>query len=365
MKSKKKSQKRSGSVATNNQTTYLSLWNKVRTKRSLILGLFLLSVLPLVGLSFGAYMILRDSALIKQGGFETHISEEQVSTNDVGTLTVYGRMEFFFDEEFGEDYLIVELSGFNFSPKSEETRKPDLCVRNIYGSQIGSHMTIQGVTRYMFQPTEPRYQTEQLCQTRWTNPEDWKPVNIIKDDGPIPVSYLHPRLPLYYPFDVRRSEFFVWADAYQNDNDLIEVVPQLHLASMMREWSETVTFQEKQIEVNDTIRKALYVDVTFQRPISVRIFTSLMITALFLFITLLLFVRDNGSALEVSLAILLGLWGVKDLIRGPDQYSMILIDTIFFMLYIYFAIIVFLRFSTLPLYKKLRFQNGTDSLADQ
>jgi hypothetical protein len=85
------------------------------------------------------------------------------------------------------------------------------------------------------------------------------------------------------------------------------------------------------------------VRITFQRPLGRRALTVILLGTLFVFILSLLFLEETATFLEVAVGILLGLWGVREVLLPPYVTGPTMIEPLVLMLYFALVVAVLLR----------------------
>jgi hypothetical protein len=134
----------------------------------------------------------------------------------------------------------------------------------------------------------------------------------------------------------------------------MNIQPNIIVNTNLPGWHDDIEITPIQIKVNGRNKPAFQIDVTLRRLLSVRILTVLLLLILVGFITFLPFVKETGSAIELSLGIFFGLWGIQDvLIPGDIEYTT-LIHSLLMMLYTYLAVAAVIRFVSIPMLKQAR-----------
>lgn len=308
------------------------------------------SFFPILILLSGIYILSDEFIHSSYGDRKLFVSSEKSDFDKLVTLGAY--MEFVepqVDDYSSESGLEVEIGIATLN--SLQYDDSDICIGEIYGEAFSSYYKVGEVEQYILENVSPVYSLDNFCQDRDISVHQTP--NQMDDLGWIPVNYRNLRYEKYFPLDEREVTFYLWVEAYQENGAAFPLVPEVYLSSKMAEWNEEVHFTKRVINVNGEDLEALEVNVIFKRPLTTRLFTFVILGTLYLFVTLLLFVKDTGSALEVSLGILLGLWGIQEIIRPPTLGTITLVDTLILVLYFYFALIAVLRFITVPLYQKL------------
>jgi len=147
----------------------------------------------------------------------------------------------------------------------------------------------------------------------------------------------------YYPFDYRKLDVVTWVEISYEDSGgktvLMNITPKVVGYISISNWDTNVQIsQESSPELGHDFAR---VNVIFQRPLAYRALTVVLLLSLFIFIFLLVFVDSISSLLEVALGILLGLWGVQDILVPKDITWPTIIDPLILTLYVFLAFIVF------------------------
>ncbi len=165
-----------------------------------------------------------------------------------------------------------------------------------------------------------------------------------------------------YPFDKRSIFFIVFAEVKTPDGRLITVIPKGNISFTSGLGKQVTGFRnvnivkgELIIDGGETLERGcgLYVCHSFTRP-RWRITAAIsLLVVLLLFMMMMLGVKELGSALEVAVGILFGLWSIREVILPPDFGRSGLADGFLTSLYVAFAVISVVRFISKPSFKKM------------
>jgi hypothetical protein len=136
----------------------------------------------------------------------------------------------------------------------------------------------------------------------------------------------------YYPYDNVLAAFQVKASGYyKNDNTSIESVP------MDIEWS--IAFNNRQIEHYVTKEgdgiSDYQITVDARRPIVYRYLSPLLLASILLLLFLVYITPDIDSSMQIYLGVIFGVWSIRQILVPEEVKSAILLDVVFFSLYLY------------------------------
>lgn len=152
----------------------------------------------------------------------------------------------------------------------------------------------------------------------------------------------------YFPIDERYIQTFVWIEF----EDGSRVAPQIvGLIGTSPDWDKRV--DSRYIE-NHLRGPATLMEILYFRPLGIIVLSIIVLLSLLIFIIALLFIEE-GSFWEVSVGILLGLWGAQNILVPQNISGQNLIHTTVITYYALFAVVVILRLLARPIwtgYKK-------------
>jgi hypothetical protein len=160
----------------------------------------------------------------------------------------------------------------------------------------------------------------------------------------------------YYPFDTRSLDLEMWVETeieYEDgEKELRIVAPNVHTQYNLQDW-ELHLFQEQTIPENrdhlTTISK-----LTLQRAFASRLLTATLLSSLFIIIILLGFTNQIDAFIQASVAVLLTLLGIQDLLTPAAMTATTLVNQIILGLYILFALAVLSRLTVRPIWNYTR-----------
>lgn len=142
----------------------------------------------------------------------------------------------------------------------------------------------------------------------------------------------------YFPLDALDLDISVALEITgvneSNETETMLITPTVHGWVSAPKWEERITRpagQPNRVKIN------------LVRPFSYRALAAILLGSMFVFTFALIFIKETGSFLEVAIGILLGLWGVQDVLIPPDLGSKTLIDSCVLALYVFFAFAIFVR----------------------
>lgn len=169
--------------------------------------------------------------------------------------------------------------------------------------------------------------------------------------------------PKLFPYDAWQSQsILIYPHIVLNNNKQVtnDIPVFMHIQSTLPSWEETIdinsntatflTLSESRIPEWQVTQ----LDVSLKRPLTQRILTASLLTLLFGFIVGLNFVPEIGAVLEVSVGILLGLWGIQDVLIPNYITGTTLVHLLISILYLLLGIIMYFRFIARPLVKQLQ-----------
>ncbi|MFN2242298.1 MAG: hypothetical protein ACK2U2_08425 [Anaerolineae bacterium] len=158
--------------------------------------------------------------------------------------------------------------------------------------------------------------------------------------------------PYYYPFDTRTLGWEVWVDAEIENQDgtseTITIAPNMRSQYNLPEWQLTL-FAEQETPENRTHPVASQ-HLTMQRPFASRLLTTTLLASLFVIILLLGFTRQMDAFVQASVAVLLTLLGIQDLLVPTAISEATIVDQTILAFYVLFALAILGRLTIKPLW---------------
>jgi hypothetical protein len=158
----------------------------------------------------------------------------------------------------------------------------------------------------------------------------------------------------FYPFDSRRGKFALWLES--DSSTALDIFPEVRVDS--NKWRTRTSVNHQNLTINDVNHRVAFLNVTFSRPLNIRIASTLLLAVILGFTFVILFVPDIGSALQVSVAIILGLWGVREILAPESTGYLSLIDVAVLGIYLVLANVALIRFIIWPI--RTRIKQHTD-----
>lgn len=133
----------------------------------------------------------------------------------------------------------------------------------------------------------------------------------------------------------------IWP-AYERINSTNSPAEPVVLESSIENTTET-TYYEPTTRVN----------ISQQRPLAQRMLTAVLLGSILIFILSLLWIQENSNFLEVAVGILLGLWGIQDVLIPSYITGPTLINTLILTFYVLLALVTVVRFAVVPVWRRL------------
>ena len=167
----------------------------------------------------------------------------------------------------------------------------------------------------------------------------------------------------YFPFDKRQitADIELMTEQKSGNTSYSEnIIPVSSILVDSENWDESVGFEIAESKSHFLEgQEAINIQINLQRPLSLRILSTVLLGSMLLLILYLPFIEDSGSFFEVSVGILLGLWGVQAILIPDYITEVTIIDNFILVLYVVFAFGIFIRFVIRPLW--IRFSPRLDS----
>lgn len=259
--------------------------------------------------------------------------------------------------------LLVELKSIRVRDNLVYSRYPDesLCIRSItirarspsgrqflLVDQFASTSELESEIS-----TELKYTiSEQACPTPFGTILTGQELGVV----PLEAS----RTVYFYPFDVHWIDLDVavyatLTDASGERQDIL-LSPNVVIESASTGWATTASVRDEGITLTapNEIQefKSSVVRLRYERPLTYRILIPSILISLFVTISFLVFVPEMGSFLEVSVAILLGLIGLRD-VFVPRDMPQTIIDPLMLALYAVLVLALLSRLVFIPAWNRV------------
>lgn len=147
-----------------------------------------------------------------------------------------------------------------------------------------------------------------------------------------------------YPFVGHDIIVTLWTEV---ENEFVRVEFN-RINFIFPEWQVEADMFTNSVPLNDENQIARQIEFHLQRRPSLQILTIVLLIATFVFILLLATISDTGSALEVSVGILLGLWGIQEILIPTNIENTTPVHEAILFLYLLFASVALFRFVVKP-----------------
>ena len=229
-------------------------------------------------------------------------------------------------------------------------------------------------------------ETERLPEEKFSEIRFWLPGEEIAVFSPeiepniAPIQFAEDTSTFYFPFDRRSSSFAISAPVQisnsQTSTLIIPTSPRLSLKIEAPNWTNQIEKTTEYLGFDPVIKLVFNsqkeetesdqdemefigeepvtnISIVQHRPLSQRILTAVLLTSLLIFILSLLFIQETGTFLEVAVGILLGLWGVQDILIPSYITGPTLINTLILAFYVLLAFVAAINFAIRPLWHRL------------
>lgn len=254
--------------------------------------------------------------------------------------------------EVGNPSLDLEISSTSFREESLQLGNHDaFCLEEIRVNDLA--VFVDGVTgelAFIVPFLHPKggqvYSFEQACYPPPLQPgEAFLPAN---RDERYTVSFIPLNGAHLFPFDQWHNSVAIMAEGGTDLTQSELIAPAVLLDSLVPDWDvkaqlETIAISSEQSEV-----EAVQLSITLKRPLSVRLITLLLLILLFCFEIGLYFIPDTGTVMEVLAGLILGLWGMQEILLPEGIPTVNLVRSTIMFLYVVLAVIAFARFFIKP-----------------
>ena len=162
--------------------------------------------------------------------------------------------------------------------------------------------------------------------------------------------------PYYYPFDTRSLEVEIWVESeieYEDGTRETQIIaPNLHTQYNLPDWQ--LSLYQEQTTPENRDHPVTRSHLTLQRAFSSRLLTATLLASLFIIIVLLGFTNQIDAFIQASVAVLLTLLGIQDLLTPAAITEINMVNQIILGLYILFALAVLSRLTIRPIWDHTR-----------
>jgi hypothetical protein len=162
--------------------------------------------------------------------------------------------------------------------------------------------------------------------------------------------------PYYYPFDSRTLDLEIWVETeitYNDDSRKVFITaPNVSAQYNLPDW-QLYLFKEQTTPENEPHPITRF-QLSMQRTFASRLLTTTLLTSLFIIILLLSFTKNIDAFIQASVAVLLTLLGIQDLLTPSGKTQAAIVDQIILVLYIMFALVVLSHLTVRPIWERTR-----------
>jgi hypothetical protein len=170
--------------------------------------------------------------------------------------------------------------------------------------------------------------------------------------------------PYYYPFDVRTLDLEIWVETeieYEDGTrETRMIAPNMHTQYNLPDWQ--LSLYQEQTEPENRAHPVTKSQVTLQRAFASRLLTATLLSSLFIIIILLGFTNQIDAFIQASVAVLLTLLGIQDLLIPAAITETNIVNQIILGLYILFALAVLSRLTVRPIWEHTRLSREVDAV---
>jgi hypothetical protein len=261
----------------------------------------------------------------------------------------------------GKEVQSFDVTKIAFTAKGIDQAAGAFCVTGIYVMPSPQYIASEeGSAVEIFDPPTPNpiYAFEDFCSNGLVKSLAINNIlnkraqeKITSVQSPVWINYEIPTgSKRFYPFDHLNLSYIFWVEAVDENGDYFIIAPQVTVEFPHDGWIRSS--QGNFLLIDQQFITTLLID--HDRNISTRLSTVVLMFTILSFIIGLIFVPNISSTLEVSIGILLGLWGLREVLIPPEIQGARLLSYFFLFAYYLFAIAAFIRFVTIPIYQKYK-----------
>lgn len=308
--------------------------------------LLILSLIPIFALLIGGYIVTKEFIQKSNENFGLSFQDMKELSEDDASIIITLNIQTIRDGK--KIFIKYDIGNISVIEKNIVS---EFCVD---GAFVQTPQILSSEEGYLFEVEKPDYVFDELCFKPQVNSQN---INIstpnLKQETLLNISDSGDER--FFPFDKKSaSSIFIWVDTKNSVDETFNVETKILLNFISSDWNEKIEVTPIPITVNEQSIQAYQVDLTLYRLVSTRFFTILLISMLLIVITFILFVKETITAVELSLAILLGLWGIQGVLIPIDIQTSTLIHLLIILLYTYLVAIISIRFLFMPILLKLR-----------
>jgi hypothetical protein len=158
--------------------------------------------------------------------------------------------------------------------------------------------------------------------------------------------------PYFYPFNTRSPDLQIWVETEitYNDDSRKEFItaPNVNAQYNLPDWQ--LSLSKEQTTQEDGSHPVTRLQLFLQRTFASRLLTTTLLLSLFIIIILLSFTKQIDASIQASMAVLLTLLGIQDLLVPADKTQTTIVDQVILILYILFALVVLSHLTVRPIW---------------
>ncbi len=194
--------------------------------------------------------------------------------------------------------------------------------------------------------------------------EIWSPEEADTSMGLLP--FFTGLSPYYYPFDTRSLDLEFWVETEVTFEDGTQetriIAPNVHTQYNLTDWQ--LHLYQEQITPENRAHPVTRSQLNLQRAFASRLLTTTLLLSLFIIIILLGFTNQIDAFIQASVAVLLTLLGIQDLLTPTAITETNMINQIILGLYILFALAILSRLTLKPIWDHTRVSSMDEAEKD-
>lgn len=276
-------------------------------------------------------------------------------------------------QEYGESAVKLLLSGEVLSGEKLEDTAKQICLTKLWvveplllPEDATTTEKSANLVRILNQiPVESKVSVafDDLCVER-----NRIKLRFIEDEttfvGVIP--YATGRSLYFYPFDNRSLDLEIWVETeitYEDDSSKVFITaPNVTAQYTLPNWQLYVF--EEQVTPEEQTHPITRFQLSMLRPFAFRLLTTTLLLSLFIIIILLSFTKNIDAFIQASVAVLLTLLGIQDLLTPAEITQTTIVDQTILILYILFALVILSHLTVKPIWERTRISE-LDDMDDQ
>lgn len=331
--------------------------------------LFLLAILFLIYLlSIGVYSIYSiyftndEETYFVRDESESYIGLVVSSIQETnGKSVIYITVNDFLLYRSDEKYCLKSITFFPFVSNNNSFYKGKNFPGNLYNLPFYNpdKLALNGENKFTF--TKPYCSSkEKYVEIRDT--DSWIP--LVENTFAINIVDNNLLQNFNYPFDTRHYEISIQIEVENEYGVPHNIYPKMAITIPSQSWDTSVSehptlsaLKKWGFDDFESFEKSGGLDsiqfyLTYERLAIVKIFTCVIVGMVFLSSILMIFIQELGNAVGVASSLLLGIWGIKEVIIPNSTNGQL--TFILLLVYYFFAITVFIRFVIIPLFHKYK-----------